>query len=106
VLSTSGKKTLRLLDSLGGSKGEKFEKFVLGYLRDEHKDKKNNDLPELDLWRLVEDEPPQQTNGSDCGVFICQFAECISDGRPFDFGQSDIPDRRLKMAAQIVRGEF
>lgn len=51
-------------------------------------------------------EVPQQTNGSDCGVFVCQFCECLADGRPLDFTQADIPDRRLKMVRKKKSNSF
>ncbi|KAH3757041.1 cysteine proteinase [Pelomyxa schiedti] len=34
------------------------------------------------------DTIPLQTNGSDCGVFACKFAECISRECPFTFSQT------------------
>ena len=51
------------------------------------------------LLLLLQEGAPQQQNGFDCGVFLCQMAECISDGRAFDFEQSDIANIRLKMVS-------
>ena len=30
---------------------------------------------------------PRQLNGSDCGVFVCRYAECISQGTNMEFTQ-------------------
>jgi len=49
---------------------------------------------------------PQQDNGFDCGVFACQFAECLSRGAPFDFSHRDIPYFRKKMAWEILTNKF
>lgn len=32
-------------------------------------------------------EIPQQMNGSDCGMFACRYAECISKDKPINFTQ-------------------
>lgn len=43
-------------------------------------------------------EIPEQDNGSDCGVFACQYAEALGVLRfPFDFSAIDMPTRRIKM---------
>lgn len=44
---------------------------------------------------------PQQTNGVDCGVFLCQYAKLILESSNFDFNQSQIPKIRLEMEAEI-----
>eukprot|EP00920_Eleutheroschizon_duboscqi_P001633 GHVT01004086.1.p1 GENE.GHVT01004086.1~~GHVT01004086.1.p1 ORF type:complete len:334 (-),score=62.00 GHVT01004086.1:460-1461(-) len=47
---------------------------------------------------------PLQSNGFDCGVFTCLFAECLGDERAFDFTQQDIFHMRFKMTAIIAQG--
>ena len=32
-------------------------------------------------------EIPQQMNGSDCGMFACKYADCITKDRPINFTQ-------------------
>jgi sentrin-specific protease 1 len=34
---------------------------------------------------------PQQSNGSDCGVFTCYALDRLSQSLPFDFGQANMP---------------
>lgn len=45
---------------------------------------------------------PIQTNEVDCGIFMCQYANCISQQRPFSFNQSQIPDIRRRMVLQFL----
>lgn len=54
---------------------------------------------------------PQQNNGYDCGVFACQFAECLSraDGGAgeeerdvFNFTQADMPFLRKRLVVDIL----
>lgn len=108
VVNMKEKKIL-FLDSLSGPYSHHFAQHIFQYLLDEHQDKLNAPLPSSELWKMDDHETfplvPQQTNGSDCGVFLCQFSECLTDGRGLDFSQSDIPDRRLKMVYQICTGE-
>lgn len=45
---------------------------------------------------------PQQNNGSDCGVFACQFASYTARNAPFDFGPDDMPYFRRRMVYEIL----
>ena len=50
---------------------------------------------------------PNQTNSFDCGVFICQYAECIAlDIHRMDFTQQQIADIRNQMKVEIATGEI
>ena len=50
---------------------------------------------------------PRQTNSTDCGVFICQYAECIAlDMELMDFRQQQIPDIRNQMKVELAAGEI
>ncbi|KEP62783.1 UNVERIFIED_CONTAM: Ulp1 protease family, C-terminal catalytic domain-containing protein [Hammondia hammondi] len=105
-----GKRKIYFFDSLGGTNKTWFAT-MRRYLQDEHADKRGKPLEDIEEWCIPDDfasekYTPQQANGFDCGVFICQMAECITDGRSFDFSQKDIPHIRHKMALQIVGGEL
>jgi Plant transposon protein/Ulp1 protease family, C-terminal catalytic domain len=71
-------KTISVLDSLGGD-GSKIQQALLRFLLDEHTQKKTTPLPDLEKWRLIPHQRStrQQTNGYDCGVFVCMFAIAI-----------------------------
>lgn len=50
---------------------------------------------------------PQQDNGCDCGVFVCQFMECLSRSWKgadtiFDFTAKNMPYVRSKMIYELV----
>ena len=53
--------------------------------------------------RFVPDVP-QQTNGYDCGVFNCQYAESISRRMHPSFTQNDMPSLRRNMVWEIMKG--
>ncbi|NWU66979.1 SENP2 protease, partial [Pterocles burchelli] len=91
------KKTIRYLDSLG-KKGD------LKYMREESQAKRNVDLTcsEWSLHTMGAKEIPQQENGSDCGVFICKYADYISRDKPLTFTQKHMPYFRKKMVWEII----
>ncbi|CAI2357793.1 unnamed protein product [Caenorhabditis sp. 36 PRJEB53466] len=49
---------------------------------------------------------PQQTNATDCGVFIAQYAECVSRGVKPTFGQNDMIHFRTMMALEICQQQL
>ena len=97
-------KRVEYYDSMAGS-----DRGVLGnimrYLVDEMKDKKNETL-DADEWELVNiaDGSPQQSNGVDCGVFLCTAANFISMGQPLTFSQKHMSMMRARISADIVSG--
>ncbi|KAK2198047.1 bifunctional Ulp1 protease family [Babesia duncani] len=96
-----------LFDSLGGKCVTWFAN-IKKWLHDEHMDKLKKPI-DVDEWICNDDSEackfaPLQHNGHDCGVFLCQYAECIAAGREFDFTQREISKIRIKMAQQIISG--
>jgi hypothetical protein len=61
-----------------------------------------------DDWVLdTTTESPQQTNGSDCGVFTVTTAKQIMLGiSPLAYGPADIPTQRRRMVAELVNGDL
>ncbi len=51
---------------------------------------------------------PQQKNGSDCGIFLCQYAEYLARDikPPFDFTQRNMPYFRVRMAYESITGQI
>ena len=65
---------------------------------EEEKEKK-----EENPWKIVFPRGiPLQKNGSDCGVFVCKYAECVAFGVPFNFTQKDMPRIRDAMTYELV----
>ncbi|CAF2634415.1 unnamed protein product [Rotaria sp. Silwood2] len=58
--------------------------------------------PMPDGWRV---QPmnmiPEQANGSDCGVFACQFGKYLAREWPLDFTQAQMAQFRLQMIYEI-----
>ncbi|CAF0745604.1 unnamed protein product [Adineta ricciae] len=63
--------------------------------------------PMPDGWRV---QPmnmiPEQANGSDCGVFACQFGKYLAREWPLDFTQAQMPQFRLQMIFEIYTKEL
>eukprot|EP00644_Phytophthora_capsici_P002838 jgi/Phyca11/125005/e_gw1.55.32.1 len=97
-------KRIQYYDSMMGS-GAACLKVLLRYLHDESEHKKKQKFND-EGWELVGTTPdtPQQTNGSDCGVFSCMFADYLSQNRPLTFKQKDIPFHRHRMVLHVTRG--
>lgn len=103
-------KTIQYFDSLAPrTVHTSFAEYIIRYLEDEFRDKhKEKPCPDfLATFTTALVDPPQQTNGYDCGVFTCMNAECITAGRNWiDFDQSMIPDMRRKILSQILSGRI
>ncbi|XP_030386025.1 sentrin-specific protease 1-like [Scaptodrosophila lebanonensis] len=58
-------------------------------------------------WRLVNVAGlPKQSNGQDCGVFTCMYAEHVARGQPINFTQRDMLYFRHKMLLEICDGKL
>mmetsp|Transcript_8999 Transcript_8999/g.10818 ORF Transcript_8999/g.10818 Transcript_8999/m.10818 type:complete len:95 (+) Transcript_8999:11090-11374(+) len=75
------------------------------YLIDKAKQLRISDnLLDIESWRSDHYRPsqvPKQTNGSDCGVFICAYAHLLGIGQPLNFSQADIHHFRQRMAIDL-----
>ncbi|XP_075616843.1 sentrin-specific protease 2 isoform X2 [Balearica regulorum gibbericeps] len=101
------KKTIKYFDSMG-QKGNKICEILFQYLQEESREKRNLELTFLE-WTLRSMEPheiPQQLNGSDCGVFMCKYADCISRDKPITFTQNHMPYFRRKMVWEIIHQQL
>ncbi|CAE6516581.1 unnamed protein product [Rhizoctonia solani] len=99
------KKRIEYHDSMGRKRG-KIYKILREYLSKEHKDKKKKDFDFSGWEDYFDDNAPQQENGYDCGVFSCQYMECLSRGAPFAFGQENMSYLRQRMILEIMRGKL
>ncbi|TKC39770.1 hypothetical protein EI555_016206, partial [Monodon monoceros] len=83
------KKNITYYDSMGGINNEAC-RILLQYLKQESIDKKRKEF-DTNGWQLFSkksQEIPQQMNGSDCGMFACKYADCITKDRPINFTQT------------------
>ncbi|XP_064021137.1 sentrin-specific protease 2-like isoform X1 [Pogoniulus pusillus] len=101
------RKTIRYYDSMAKS-GDKICQTLFQYLREESLEKRNLELAssEWTLRSMESHEIPQQSNGSDCGVFVCKYAEYISRDRATTFTQNHMPYFRKKMVWEIIHQQL
>ena len=76
------------------------------YLKDEYKDKKGGILDTKGYKTKIMKNIPQQMNGSDCGMFVCKFADYITRDAAFAFKQEDMPYFRKRMVWEIVQDKL
>ena len=53
---------------------------------------------------FIEKKIPKQTNGFDCGIFVCEYAEHISRKADFNFSQNDTYVIRERIKTEIMLG--
>ncbi|KGL76167.1 Sentrin-specific protease 1, partial [Tinamus guttatus] len=97
------KKSITYYDSMGGINSEAC-RILLQYLKQESLDKKRKEF-DTNGWSLLSkrsQEIPQQMNGSDCGMFACKYADCITKDKPINFTQQHMPYFRKRMAWEIL----
>ncbi|XP_063194345.1 sentrin-specific protease 2-like [Chroicocephalus ridibundus] len=102
------KKTVKYFDSLGQEGGDKICETLLKYLQEESREKRHVKL-NVSEWTVHSMEPheiPQQSNGSDCGVFTCKYADYISREKPLTFTQIHMPYFRERMVWEILHQEL
>ena len=98
-------KTIRYYDSMGHPNYRVLEALE-NYLKQESLDKKNKEFDNSGWSSECIRDCPQQKNGSDCGVFSCQFAEFVSRDSDISFQQAHMPYFRRKMIYEIARGQL
>lgn len=94
-------KQLEYYDSFGGKNEECFTR-IKRYLVDKHQELHQKPLDLSDWREIIPNDIPKQTNGYDCGVFTCQFADYCAQDKKFDFKQSDMPNIRKKMILNLI----
>ena len=101
-------KTITYYDSLGG-KGENVLQTLLRYLKEEHEKKKDSPLPNPEEYQLISlgnSIPQQSIDSLDCGVFMCQFLNYLSNNDAFNFNQSHMSNFRMKMCLEILNKQL
>uniref|UniRef100_A0A1A9ZJL6 Ubiquitin-like protease family profile domain-containing protein n=1 Tax=Glossina pallidipes TaxID=7398 RepID=A0A1A9ZJL6_GLOPL len=98
-------RTIKLYNSMG-SPSPKILKVLEQYLKDESIDKRKKAFDTSQFTIESVPDVPQQTNGSDCGVFSCMFAEYVTRDKKIDFSQANMKYFREKMILEIVEGKL
>lgn len=100
------KKELHYYDSMNGD-GEMYTAIAMGWLVNEMKVKKNEDIL-MSEWNVIvkRDNPKQLNDHNECGMFTIMCADFLSDGLPLTYNLSQMPFFRLKVAADILRGHL
>ncbi|XP_056606333.1 sentrin-specific protease 2 [Triplophysa dalaica] len=96
-------KSVRSYDSMG-QRHDDICSMILLYLKEEYKVKKGKDL-DISKWTVSSLRPseiPHQKNGSDCGVFVCKYADYIARGHSLTFRQNHMPYFRKAMIWEIL----
>lgn len=94
---------IALYDSFGAAHAKaKCIDLLREYLEEESLHKRKHGI-NWDDWKfIVAEDVPLQQNMSDCGMFTCQFAECISRDAPFQFTQQHMPYYRKRVVYEIL----
>ncbi|KAL7673919.1 hypothetical protein ACOME3_000197 [Neoechinorhynchus agilis] len=83
------RKQLKYYDSLSDSETPDALNLIWKYLQREFIAKKGQEM-ETYQWIRYAAKCPRQENCDDCGVFLCQVAECVSRNVPIMFTGADI----------------
>ena len=98
-------KTISHLDSML-TENYKFTRAVKDFLLDEHLAKRGI-RPLAASWTCkFEKNIPRQYNSSDCGVFMCMFADYICQRKMVDFNHTDMVYFRKRMIINILRSNI
>ena len=99
------KREMIYYDSMHRS-GSQFFPHLSSYLSQESLQKRSKEM-DWSGWKIMErTDIPEQRNGSDCGVFMCRFAECITRGGEINFDQLQMPYFRKRMLYEICRQQL
>lgn len=98
-------KNLKYYDSLGKANPQVVDALE-DYLKQESLDKQNQPFDTTLFTTEALADTPQQTNGSDCGVFSCMIAENITRNNEITISQNDIPYLRQRMILEIIQGKL
>jgi sentrin-specific protease 1 len=98
-------KTVKFYDSMGSDKPE-ILKVLLGYIEQEHMDKKKAPFDTSDFELENVKDIPRQMNGSDCGMFTLKYSEYLSRNASITFTQEDMPYYRQRMVYEIVNNKI
>ena len=93
--------TITSYDSLMGSNNQ-CTNALREYIAAEHIAKRQFPI-DLKKWKLViKTDIPTQKNNSDYGIFMCKFADYVSQDKAIDFDQGSMSYFRRRMVWEII----
>ncbi|KAK8779323.1 hypothetical protein V5799_019338 [Amblyomma americanum] len=95
------KSDMAIYDSLGPSEKHAESIDALAHYLQQESRLRGRDL-DWAGWRFYPRTVPLQTNSSDCGVFMCRYAECLTRDAPILFKQRHIPYLRRRIVYEIL----
>ena len=99
VVVEPGKKEVQYLDSLTTSRNfSSAPRLIKAFMERRHRKKGE----EAEYRIKIRNDIPKQTNGVDCGVFLCQYAERIARNAWMDFRQEDMSRARKSMTVELL----
>ncbi|KAF7589901.1 hypothetical protein BBP40_003519 [Aspergillus hancockii] len=99
IVIKPGDRTIENFDSMG-SVSARHVSVIKDWLRNEL-----GDLYVAKDWKVLPSVSPQQTNGSDCGVFLLSTAKAVAIGlEPLSYCGRDIILLREKIVAELMAG--
>ena len=102
VVVDTGSKTIHYLDSLIGSR----QNSAAPWTMKEYMEKLHREKGEAAVYKIqIREDAPYQTNGVDCGVFLCQYAEAMTRKSWMSFTQRDMAQARERMIEELLGGK-
>lgn len=98
-------KTVEYYNPMGSTENLVFSELI-EYMKSESIDKKQTAFDTLGWSFGNVQDIPKQSNGSDCGVFCCMYAEFITRNQHLIFTQQDMIHFRMKMIYEIFTGKM
>ncbi|XP_043270475.1 sentrin-specific protease-like [Venturia canescens] len=98
-------KTIIYYDSFKG-KNPRYLETLLQYLIKEAGQKEEKPIIKEEWHLATKQDIPRQTNGYDCGVFVCMYARNEIFGGEMDFTQNDMPQVRQRMMRELQAGNI
>lgn len=99
--------TMEYYDSLGGkAKRDIFDKFQI-YMEENKSNFSKTKGAKFAFARIDKEKKiPQQSNGYDCGVFVCIYALYLARNAPLNFSGRDVKNFRQMMKYELLTGKL
>lgn len=93
------------LSNTSNTEQPEFLHWVKRYLYDECQEKRGYTMDQTD-WDFENTTEPRQGNLSDCGIFVCTYADLMATNWPMFFQQEHMKMIRRKMMGELLSGQM